>query len=99
MDTELELVVPSETRQRCENHRETPECLSCTSGSGDVAHCDIPAQLGQGGGAEGRHALCGAGPSSHSGRVRTLQQPDGLQHQPAQYGQLSVLDDLLPQFP
>lgn len=60
--------------------------LCFTSGPGDVPHRDIPAQLGQGGGAAGRHALRGAGQSSHRRWIRTLQQPHGLQHQPPQYG-------------
>lgn len=59
------------------------------SGPGAVPHGNIPAQLIQGGGAEGCHALRSAGQSSHCCRIRALQQPHGLQHQPPQYGQSS----------
>lgn len=61
--------------------------LCFTSGPGHVPHRNIPAQLSQGGGSEGRFALRGAGQSSHCRWIRTLQQPHGLQHQPPQYGQ------------
>jgi len=58
------------------------------SGPGDVSHCNISAQLCQGGGAEGSHALRSAGQSSYRCWIWTLQQPHGLQHQPTQYGQI-----------
>lgn len=56
------------------------------SGPGNVTHCNFPAQLSQGGGTAGCHALRGAGQSTHRCWVWTLQQPHGLQHQPPQYG-------------
>lgn len=58
--------------------------LCLTSGPGDVPHSNIPAQLSQGGGTEGRNLLRGAGQSSHCRWVWTLQQPHGLQHQSSQ---------------
>lgn len=61
--------------------------LCSASGPGHVPHRHVPAQLSQGGRAARRHVLPGAGQSSHRRRIRTLQQPHGLQHQPAQYGQ------------
>lgn len=55
-------------------------------GSDHVSHSHSPAQLSQGGRSESSHPLRGAGQSSHRGRIRTLQQPHGLQHhQPEQY--------------
>ena len=58
---------------------------SAGPGRGHRSHHDGPAQLSPHRGAEAEHAVRGAGPGPHGGRLRTLQQPRRFQHQPKQY--------------